>query len=363
MGRPAHARAMARTRDAARDALDALADAARAIARDVKSQDASTAYGDAHGSALTTSDVHLLGKLFDAFAANDGDGWRETRARGGARVFLRASADASTTRAHQVLGTCETRATADEVFAFFSDASAFDARFRALDEMFKGGDVLSYRLYDDMLRSEVGGGGEGMEGRARATRARRFPGFGRGDGPPKFGELFERLERSGKDGRESAGGGDRTVGMSSGKPAMETLEAVPRTRAEAPDANNPLGCRPGHAILRGAFRLPSIIRDRDFVWEQLTMKLPNGAVVVAAQSVENGVINAVAPPLEGHVRGKIIVSGYYAAPNPATGGSTLYYVVQADPKGHLPMWVVNAVAPNQAENVARLRNVLDAPKK
>ncbi|OUS44242.1 hypothetical protein BE221DRAFT_206909 [Ostreococcus tauri] len=341
--------AHARDDDAA-DALDALADAARTIARDVKSADALVAYGDAHGSALTTSDGNLLGKLFDAFAASDGDGWRETRGRGG------RGADASTSRAHQVLGTCETRATADEVFAFFSDASAFDARFRALDEMFKGGDVLSYRLYDDMLR-------KGMEGRARATRARRFPGFGRGDGPPKFGELFDRLERSGRGGRESADGGNRTVRMSSRKPAMETLETVPRTRAEAPDANNPLGCRPGHAILRGAFRLPSIIRDRDFVWEQLTMKLPNGAVVVAAQSVENGVINAVAPPLEGHVRGKIIVSGYYAAPNPATGGSTLYYVVQADPKGHLPMWVVNAVAPNQAENVARLRNVLDAPKK
>ena len=33
------------------------------------------------------------------------------------------------------------------------------------------------------------------------------------------------------------------------------------------------------------------------------MKMPNGAVVVAAQSIENGVVNAVAPPLEGHVRG------------------------------------------------------------
>ena len=76
-------------------------------------------------------------------------------------------------------------------------------------------------------------------------------------------------------------------------------------------------------------------------------------------TMENGVVDAVAPPLEGHVRGKILVSGYYAAPNPATGGSTLYYVVQADPKGQLPMWVVNLVAPDQAQNVARLRNYLD----
>ena len=51
--------------------------------------------------------------------------------------------------------------------------------------------------------------------------------------------------------------------------------------------------------------------------------------------------------------------GYYAAPNAQTGGSTLYYVVQADPKGQLPMWVVNLVAPDQAQNVARLRDHLD----
>jgi len=102
------------------------------------------------------------------------------------------------------------------------------------------------------------------------------------------------------------------------------------------------------------------------VCEQLTMKMPNGAVVVAAQSIENGVVNAVAPPTEGHVRGSILVSGYYAAPNAQTGGSTLYYVVQADPKGQLPMWVVNLVAPDQAQNVARLRDHLDgveSPKK
>ena len=107
-------------------------------------------------------------------------------------------------------------------------------------------------------------------------------------------------------------------------------------------------------MLRGTFKLPSIIKDRDFVWEQITMRMPYGAVLVAAQSVESGMVNALAPVADGHVRGTILVSGYYVVPNADTGGSTVYYAVQADPRGALPMWVVNLVAPDQAQNVARL---------
>ena len=347
------------------DAMTRLTRDARTIVSDLTT-DASAVetYGATHGATLNESDVSMLVKLFQTFSADDGDAWRRTSTSAGADVYRRASADAST-RAHQVLGVTETRASADDVFEFFSAASEFDRHFGILDDMFKGGDVLSFRLYDHMLEGDARG--VSMSGDGEREGKRR--GFGGGFGGalrrgPRFGELFERLEKNAKSlqgEHEHAADASSSSSVSSvstaKKPlaASSALSAVPK---ESP--TNPLGCRPGHAILRGTFKLPSIIRDRDFVWEQLTMKMPNGAVVVAAQSIENGVVNAVAPPLEGHVRGSILVSGYYAVPNPKTGGSTLYYVVQADPKGQLPMWVVNLVAPDQAQNVARLRNHLDS---
>ena len=338
-------------------ALDALRSQSVMILRDVADARTLETYGNAHGCEINASDVSLLRKLFRALSALDGAPWTRAGTKDGAVVYRRSSDDGAS-RAHQVLGIAETAAGPDEIFRFFSDASAFDARFRTLDDMFKGGDVLSYRLYDDMRElGGVAGGAVAEEGAARGTRRRLLERFSR-DAAPRFGELFERLDRAARVNVES-GSVSAGAGRGERRTAREVLEDVPRARVDGADANNPLGCRPGHAILRGAFRLPSVIRDRDFVWEQLTMKLPNGAVVVAAQSVESGVVDAVAPPLEGHVRGKILVSGYYAAPNPATGGSTLYYVVQADPKGQLPMWVVNLVAPDQAQNVARLRNYLD----
>jgi len=359
------------------DALARLREDAERVLRDVRDPAALSRYGATHGATLDASDVRVVEKLFRTLAALDGDDWRKASAVNGAEVYRRASADAST-RAHQVLGVTETRATADEVFEFFSAASEFDRHFGILDDMFKGGDVLSFRLYDNMLReessssmssssvSDAGASERSPSGLLGSkTRFAKNP-FSRA---PKFGELFDRLEKSAESKtRASSEASTATANAAAAAvraktPAMTALETVPRASAES---TNPLGCRPGHAILRGTFKLPSIIRDRDFVWEQLTMKMPNGAVVVAAQSIENGVVDAVAPPTEGHVRGSILVSGYYAAPNAQTGGSTLYYVVQADPKGQLPMWVVNLVAPDQAQNVARLRDHLDgveSPKK
>lgn len=58
-----------------------------------------------------------------------------------------------------MLGVMEMRVSVDEVFVFFSEVSAFDEYFKILDDMFKGGDVLSYRLYDDMVKMMGGEGG------------------------------------------------------------------------------------------------------------------------------------------------------------------------------------------------------------
>jgi hypothetical protein len=119
--------------------------------------------------------------------------------------------------------------------------------------------------------------------------------------------------------------------------------------------------RPGHALLHGTFRLPSVVPDRDFVWDQVALRLPTGSVLIAGQSVEVFGEDEVVPVSKGHVRGAVLTSGYYVAPESAAegGGSKIAFVVQADPKGSLPAWVVNFVAPKQAHNVTRLRKFLD----
>ena len=60
----------------------------------------------------------------------------------------------------------------------------------------------------------------------------------------------------------------------------------------------------------------------------------------------------------------MLTSGYYItqrwSQDGEMEGSQIAFVVQADPKGALPAWVVNPVAPKQAHNVTRLRKFLDS---
>ena len=98
------------------DALDRLREDAERVLSDVRDPSTLSRYGATHGATLDASDVRVVEKLFRTLAALDGDDWRKASAANGAEVYRRASADAST-RAHQVLGVTETRATADEVLS------------------------------------------------------------------------------------------------------------------------------------------------------------------------------------------------------------------------------------------------------
>ena len=204
-----------------------------------------------------------------------------------------------------------------EVFAFFSEASAFDEHFKILDDMFKGGDVLSYRLYDDMVGDDGGGeggrggargeagGGEGAKTRRRATGTlesrREFRRVG-----------FERLERSAeakaRDARGATGGGARArrIGRRWRRSSRVPGGAAP-TRVIRSDVVRDTRFCEGRSGFRPSYA------TRDFVWEQLTMKMPNGAVVVA-----RAIDRKRRRQRRGAARSRdtcaaaILVSGYYA---------------------------------------------------
>mmetsp|Transcript_17022 Transcript_17022/g.42769 ORF Transcript_17022/g.42769 Transcript_17022/m.42769 type:complete len:99 (+) Transcript_17022:27-323(+) len=85
---------------------------------------------------------------------------------------------------------------------------------------------------------------------------------------------------------------------------------------------------------------------------QLVAKLPTGNVLVTAKSSAEK-DKAIAPKT-GTVRGEILTSGYYGRAIPSEPRCRVWYIVQADPKGILPKWLVNLAATKQAANVTRL---------
>jgi hypothetical protein len=308
-------------------------------------------------------------------------------------------------RIHRIMGVTRTDATPEEVLTFFSDPKNFDEHFKILDDMFKSGSVV-----------KIGGAGLEVTAAGGAPRGGlhkpgNFAALSIG-GKDRSGpidpedladgvvEFFSKLRRSVLGAKiEAAYLRAKTLKKSVKDPVeldespLAALDALPSARTEATRAalerssgdagvssayfesfeNATIAVpsdmeddlkfkdRPGHALLHGTFRLPSIVPDRDFIWDQVALRLPTGSVLIAGKSVEDFHEDEIVPVRDGHVRGAVLTSGYYVAPETEAkgGGSTIAFVVQADPKGSLPAWVVNFVAPKQAHNVTRLRKYLD----
>jgi hypothetical protein len=145
--------------------------------------------------------------------------------------------------------------------------------------------------------------------------------------------------------------------------------------------------RGGFAACAARFRLPALVGGgaapgfpaREFVWTQYVTRLASGNVLVTARSCDGDAPGAVAcrqdarcpaeaalPRCTGAVRGALLTSGYYGRAIGTNGPigtkngaatsacSRVYYIVQADPGGVLPAWLVNFAAAKQAHNVTRL---------
>mmetsp|Transcript_20608 Transcript_20608/g.51142 ORF Transcript_20608/g.51142 Transcript_20608/m.51142 type:complete len:367 (-) Transcript_20608:352-1452(-) len=297
-------------------------------------------------------------------------------------------------RIHRIMGVTRCNSTPEEVLHFFSEPKNFKKNFSILDAMFKDGQVVKV-------------GGDGLELDATGPRQRSHkPGnfaalsIGGKDrtGPPDPNDLadgaigyFSKLRRSPTGRkleafirrRKRGGAGVASSAIAELPSSQDTAltaaltastsastsasfsAATSTTTPAGGDASlGPFKDRPGHALLHGTFRLPSVIPDRDFIWDQVAMRLPTGSVLIAGRSVDDaaaGDMESYPPLAKGHVRGAVLTSGYYIVPDAERGsGSWVHFVVQADPRGSLPAWVVNLVAPKQAHNVSRLRDHLDA---
>jgi len=112
-----------------------------------------------------------------------------------------------------------------------------------------------------------------------------------------------------------------------------------------------------HHIYYAYFKMPPMIWWRDFCWFAVDHTLPDGTFVTTGKSI----ITDLCPPKGGMVRGEIRASGYIVQPVPDKPDECdITYIVQTDPKGWIPSWVVNIVAKSQAFNPGVIKSL--APK-
>lgn len=113
---------------------------------------------------------------------------------------------------------------------------------------------------------------------------------------------------------------------------------------------------------------PLIVSHRDFVTFVIVKRTPEGDMLYSADSVEHpkcppGYSSKVGLG-SNFVRGTVTASGSWTRKTPGKDNSiTMTYVVQLDPKGSVPTWIVNIVASDQPLNIAVMRDHVEHQKK
>ncbi len=311
-------------------------------------------------------------------------------------------------RIHRIMGVTRTEATPEQVLTFFSDPHNFDEHFKILDDMFKAGSVV--KIGGAQLALEEIDDEDARPSSSSFSTHMRGPSGKPSGNTDRLddGNVFSKLKRSPFGAKLDLAFSKAKTKTASGVKKLKNenesplaqLDVLPNSTTEATrdalayeshaDAQYSLNApgtpfdethpdfgsimdlqtteldgkfkdRHGHALLHGTFKLPSIVPDRDFIWDQVALRLPTGSVLIAGKSISEFQEDENVAVTKGHVRGAVLTSGYYiqAETEDEGGGSRIAFVVQADPKGSLPAWVVNFVAPKQAHNVTRLRKYLD----
>jgi len=100
-----------------------------------------------------------------------------------------------------------------------------------------------------------------------------------------------------------------------------------------------------------------LVSNRDFVWLGTDKFLEKEKLGVGfAMSMDTDSLGFHFPEQPGYIRGNVLESGYiWKQKQEDPSVIELSYVIQADVKGMIPMWLVNRVTLEQSLNVARIR--------
>jgi len=99
-------------------------------------------------------------------------------------------------------------------------------------------------------------------------------------------------------------------------------------------------------IYTAKFKMPTFTWHRDFCWLAIDIYKPDGTYASLGKSI----VTSDCPPDPDHVRAEMNVCGYVAQKTNNPDEAKLTYLVQVNPKGWLPAWIVNYVAKSQAYN-------------
>lgn len=94
----------------------------------------------------------------------------------------------------------------------------------------------------------------------------------------------------------------------------------------------------GQALLYSRFDAPWPARDRDFVYQSRLTHLPDGGFSYRLGSRESESM----PPQAHYVRARLIEGAYRLFPL-EEDKTQVEFMFHADPRGHLPLWIVNIV--------------------
>lgn len=109
-----------------------------------------------------------------------------------------------------------------------------------------------------------------------------------------------------------------------------------------------------HGVYSAVWGLPTpFLWNREMVWKEAVERRADGVGVVCAISVEHP--DKPLPEARGErlMRGQIVLAGYVFEPVEGSddGDVDVSYIVQVDPRGSLPLWLVNMLVTDQAGNV------------
>jgi len=80
-----------------------------------------------------------------------------------------------------------------------------------------------------------------------------------------------------------------------------------------------------------------------------------GGYLIVGKSIED---KELCPEVEGYVRGKVLISGFYVQPLPLNEGVLITYIFQVDAGGWLPYNIVNLVNTYQPLSILGIRKML-----
>jgi len=103
-------------------------------------------------------------------------------------------------------------------------------------------------------------------------------------------------------------------------------------------------------VLYNRFHAPWPVSERDFVFASKKYIEDSGSILVVGCSVDAGV-----PERNKTVRGEILASGFYIEKLSETR-CRVTYLVNVDPKGSLPTWLVNKMSGKQCNNLIKIRD-------